>query len=872
MRWHIRGGLVVGALAALCACAVGGRSGERVRSTSAPVEAGACKDTFDFDDRRVIPTSGRPLDVAAFDVNGDGHDDIVALTASDSKALALEVLLDPVEGTWVVSPLPATAQGNDGDQRILPGDLDGDGRIDVVVSGYREGVRVAWNEGAGSFVDGDVPLPELLPPQSVADVDGDGRPDLLGSSTSALVIVRSAGGRLFDAPVEIAEAWPFRRPTAAADLDGDGVPDLVYGSDRIRVRRGLGGLGFASPTEYPCEEGLGHLAIGDVDGDGKPDVFSTGCSWWGYANVQQNLGGGALSSLETFFSSDNSPNSLALRDMNGDGRADVLKTTVDGEVRVFFGRSDGSLDEGPTIGGLGPMPAALDVDRDGRLDVVAITAGGVAVAYARPGGFGGSPVTYDLGPGGSYLNNKLADLDGDGVPELVRGRRALSGVTEVLRRGPTGAWEMAGTCTAPSLAGYAPYEASHFAIEDIDGDGLRDIVAIQTYSLVADDGGASAIVICRNRGDGTFEASRVGGDDSTGNLGGSSLTLADVDGDGDRDVLVGHNAGISVLTNDGAGSFAVPTTLTYLGDASLGIRTGDVDGDGKLDVVTVGKRLRLFRGGAPSVAETFEVEGDAVAAELADLDGDGRADLAALSTRGRVTVWLATSAGGFAPPVVLDGPPTTPNRRLGLALADVDRDGALDIVVAASTLDVHRNLGGRFAAPARFTRVECAAREVIAFHVVDVDADGFVDVLLDGCRVRGRAPCAVDPVPPDAGGAPDGSAESGATDAAVATDATGAADAAGPHDAAGSPPKDASASDAGSPRARRFGTGARARATASAPAPSAPQPGGDTPPPRTACSFGAAGAPRAPWIALGLAGLALLRRRTGAHRRPRDPQ
>jgi hypothetical protein len=344
---------------------------------------------------------------------------------------------------------------------------------------------------------------------------------------------------------------------------------------------------------------------------------------------------------------------------------------------------------------VGPGSADLhvvDVDGDGHLDLVSrhllqnrvvVTrgdgAGGFAAATART-----TPI--DDGPGAMGL----ADLDGDGAPDLVVATRiGGSEVIEVLIGRRDGTFRM---ITAPSAvhARAQTYKPQVFLL-DVDEDGAIDVVTA--------NGRRSAIEILRGDGRGHLAPPASLALPPLPEGGRFYLAVGDLDGDRHVDFLASlaneASAALLALRGDGAGGFAVGpvTPLVLPGGAALEA-LADLDGDGDLDAaLTHDARVTVLANAgdgtfAPAPGSPFDVDLPAYDIEVADVDGDGRADLVVATvdtdhdpSPSRVVVLRGAGAGGFAR--APGAPYIAGPGAFDVVAADVDADGRTDLAASS---------------------------------------------------------------------------------------------------------------------------------------------------------------------------------------------
>jgi hypothetical protein len=312
------------------------------------------------------------------------------------------------------------------------------------------------------------------------------------------------------------------------------------------------------------------------------------------------------------------------------------------------------------------------------------------------------PVTLvqNQGPGSpsgyfDIVDMDAADLDNDGDIDLVFAAVGSNSISW-LRNNGNGAYSL---LQIPNTSGLQGVSAVHAA--DMDGDGDVDILfgAAGGYGGPVVPGSNSQLRIFRNNGQGSFTGTSIFyagnfGSSSTGAKGVNHLTSADMDGDGDLDIVmcqgVSANFGVNWdrvtwIVNDGTSNFGATRTIDpgQAGDVPRRADTADVDGDGDIDLVVAyagSDELVCWKNpGAGTGSWTFsllrfnEFSWDA---QFGDVDGDSDVDVVAAHAGGKVAYYLGDGAGGFAPQQVLG---TAGSEAGPVALIDVDSDGDLDV-------------------------------------------------------------------------------------------------------------------------------------------------------------------------------------------------
>ena len=335
--------------------------------------------------------------------------------------------------------------------------------------------------------------------------------------------------------------------------------------------------------------------------------------------------------------------------------------------------------------------AAYDYDGDGRDDLLYGGAGGGLHLYRNLGGWRFADVTADVLPAlpatDSYGGAVFGDLDGDGLPDLVLGGRPSP--PRVLRQRSDHTFEDA---TAGSGVAAADRTLSlHLA--DLDGDGRLDI-----YLALLN----ARNKLFRNRGGMRFaeEATARGAEDLNVSMG---AIATDYDRDGDVDLYLTHDANRAnlLLDNDGAGAFRDLARVRGVDVAAngMGVDVADFDADGAPDfyVTNLYENKLLLSGGRfprryvdEAVPRGAEEVGMSWGVRAFDADQDGRLDIYVANEsyfriRGEEranVMYRGRPDGTFVD--VAAGALRSPYNDFGLATADFDNDGDLDLALATS--------------------------------------------------------------------------------------------------------------------------------------------------------------------------------------------
>ncbi|GAB3878908.1 VCBS repeat-containing protein [Hymenobacter segetis] len=335
---------------------------------------------------------------------------------------------------------------------------------------------------------------------ALADVNGDGRPDVVIANTynSLLGVLLGNGNGTFQPVVTYATgAGTSPRNVVVADVNGDARPDLVFadiqGVGAVGVLLGNGDGTFQAVARLTSAPGLtvDYVAVGDLNGDGRLDVVTASfmaAANGGAVQVLPGNGNGTFQAARAYACG--SAFSLALADVNGDGRLDVLTANFFGDsAGVLLGNGDGSLQaEHSCSTGPNSTPyevAVADVNADGRPDLLTANYGSDALGVLLGNGNGTfqAVAAYSTGPGSTPAGLAAADLNGDGHLDVVTANFGTDALGVLLGTG-TGTFQAPLTFATGSGAGPL---ASPFNVvaADVNGDGQRDLLAANYTSAAA---------------------------------------------------------------------------------------------------------------------------------------------------------------------------------------------------------------------------------------------------------------------------------------------------------------------------------------------------------------------------------------------------
>lgn len=337
---------------------------------------------------------------------------------------------------------------------ISVGDLDGDGKADLIVANrFANTVSVLRNTSSAPGNISYAPKIDLATGSepvsiTVGDLDGDGKGDLavavFGEATISVFRNTSSGpGTISFAPKQdfstgALGAGPFS--VALSDVDKDGKVDLAvtnYLSNQASVllntSSGLGNISFAARIDFPTGAGAGpySIAVGDIDLDGKNDLATSNAnnnSVSVFRNTSSGVGDISYAARVNF-ATGTTPRSVSIGDLDGDSKPDLAVTAENPDIVSIFlntssagsisfaARQDFVTDTNPWLVTIG------DLDGDGKPDVATANEGGVNVSVLHNTSTGVGNISFsarvDFSGGGGLVAMSLGDFDNDGKSEMV---------------------------------------------------------------------------------------------------------------------------------------------------------------------------------------------------------------------------------------------------------------------------------------------------------------------------------------------------------------------------------------------------------------------------------------------------------------------
>lgn len=660
--------------------------------------------------------------IVAADFNSDGKPDVVVSNGNylQTSGNTVSIFLGQGDGTFAAPATFSVGTGNVVPQGLAAADFNGDGKADLAVAAYGvvgggSTVRLLYGNGAGgfsapvSFPAGDGPLKLVA-----GDLNGDGRPDLVASVEDfGIAILRNENGTGFAPPVVhegAANSQNRFSSVAIGDVEGDGDLDLfapglrVNERGRILVYRNDGTGGFTqngSASFPPYTTSPWDIAAADLNGDGRPELIGAHYSGRVSDGVVVALNDGTGNFAEGVkYPGGQATYAVGAADMNADGTNDVL-TADDYSMAVNIRFNDGS-GTFPTIpydltGAAETWSDAADIDGDGDLDFFTSGAQGSVLRNDGTGRFANRQIIAI--PLELVDRGVLRDLNGDNFPDVLFNNAPVNNAPYDFFHALNNGNGTFGPLTRVPVGscGWGEIEAV-----DLDNDGDLDVVDMEALGAPGCSSGRFWVAL--NNGNGTFATPYPVGplpfrpDD---------VAAADYNEDGKLDLAMtaggayGYDTVVMIALGHGDGTFQLPAAQYTVARGPADILAADLDADGHLDLAVTSRgyddgafyvgeeKLTTLFGTGSGTFERIRIQYAPFSPDLqapggvqaGDLDADGDLDLmTSAGASNDISIYYNNGAGLFSFPY-----------RLGAIhgagdpyYADFTGDGVPDLAVLSS--------------------------------------------------------------------------------------------------------------------------------------------------------------------------------------------
>ncbi|MEM9918350.1 MAG: T9SS type A sorting domain-containing protein [Bacteroidota bacterium] len=671
----------------------------------------------------------QPKHTSASDLDGDGDLDVLAVSEGDDELVWYQNLgNNSFSGAKIIS----TGDFNRALQ-VEGVDLDGDGDQDIVVSSLNTFKKISWYENLGNAQFGEqVVIVERSFPSIytfMIDFDDDGDVDILSSfGWEPRISWHENNGQGVFTTEHIIDSTdlPIAPYIYPVDLDGDNDLDVLsVSNDSLSWYENTGDEIFADPQFLPTwvvSESI--ITAGDIDGDGDADILAAD-QFFGVIRWYENLGNGSFDDPQTIEADLVVVERLYIDDLDLDGDMDILAGAYRADNKIVWYENESNSQfaeakeiENRTSGNLFHMQP-IDLDGDGDSDILSSGNYDDVVGWIENKGEGEfsemNSISY------SYANAEdvmAVDIDGDGRLDILSCATAIDKVSWFQNLGD-------GRFSSERLVTDSLNAPTALFATDLDGDNDMDVIA---------SSGDPKVVWYENDGSGVFGEEQVlpNGENIT-----LSVYAADLDGDGDEDIISSlfWDDQLIWYENDGTGGFSSEKLIFDGVDALRDIYAADMDGDGDIDILTASSVDDLIRwyendGNANFEAKTVNTSlRDPQTVLAADLDEDGDLDILSASVNSRDIAWFENSGDGrFASKKRISD---EVRAVYAIHAADVDNDGDQDVLagsVSDGIIALHRNKGlGKFE-EVRDT-IATDVWFLMSLDMADLDKDGDLDLL-----------------------------------------------------------------------------------------------------------------------------------------------
>ncbi|MCF8374283.1 MAG: T9SS type A sorting domain-containing protein [Bacteroidales bacterium] len=620
--------------------------------------------------------------------------------------------------------------------QVIANDIDGDGDNDILAIS-RSKISLFRNSN-GVFSPQEV-IASVIGGQSIAvsDIDGDGDKDILSSSYEDDIIAwyENLDGNGTFGPKNIINVFSSANAAGvfALDFDNDGDQDVIARTGFfIAWFENIDGQGSFGPYQIIFADQDGSFQLGDIDGDGDVDFIGGSCNELNAFWFENTDGAGTWGPLQIISDSIDGICGGLPFDLDSDGDLDILTGSYNNSTLMWYENISGTGTFGPSqlISDSAiniSFISAYDLDGDGDLDILTASYQKKIVWYENTNGNSlfAAPqlITSNIGIPTSLFSS---DLDGDGDMDVLSTSREDDKIAWYENTNGLGAFGTQQIITETSGS------ISSFFIDDLDGDGDNDILtSSHQISLIGWHENNGSISDFGHRQNISFLQSA------------SYVIACDVDGDNDLDAIAGSNFYGKLVwfdNVDGSGNFSPTPSFIDSIEVSM-LYPCDIDGDGHDDILVVSyseDKILWYRNQngtgsfVPQQSIIENINSPMVTAQ--DIDGDGDLDVLSVSSYLDSTLaWYENidGLGSFGPQIIISDTLLW----AGYVFAcDMDGDGDIDVLASPQPEDTvlwYENIdgAGNFQTRIFSTSTNYGTRII---YPSDLDGDGDYDLLVSG--------------------------------------------------------------------------------------------------------------------------------------------